>query len=206
MPLAHTPRKDQGSNIPSLLKKSELQGVYYLLLHLSYIYVNYRSYTEDIFKFSPWVCLDFKSSVLYHIPLMFRRSLDLIKFSFHLQSVSLLCHFSACVFAAIEVEGKKARLRRTYRHHPIHYAAQFGSAIHGPFLTAVCQSSMTGMLHPHLHEVHLFFLSQALKRQREVMKMWIFFCSSPSLRFYSTSCQFSATKKPSFLPVKSTIT
>lgn len=61
--------------------------------------------------------------------------------------LSLLCHFSECAFAAIEMEGKKARLRRTYRHHPIHDAAQFESAIHGPFLT--------GMLQPHLHEVHL---------------------------------------------------
>lgn len=52
--------------------------------------------------------------VLHYISLMFRRYLDLIKFSFRLQC---LCHFSDCAFAATETEEKKARLRRTYRHH-----------------------------------------------------------------------------------------
>lgn len=122
MPLAHAPRKNRGSNIPSLLRNSGLTSkkcVYYLPSHLSYIYVNYRSYTEDIFKFFPWVWLDSKSSVLYHIPLMFTRYLDLIKFFFHLQFLSLLCHFSDCAFAAIETEGKKARLRRTDISQPM---------------------------------------------------------------------------------------
>lgn len=79
---------------------------------------------------SHFIEYSFISEVQRYITVLWCSENVLIESSLQLQSISLLCHFSEHAFAAIAMEGRKARLRRTQRLHPIHHAAQSLDQIH----------------------------------------------------------------------------